>query len=162
MNSFNKIEAHKNKASANSEFLILICNTLKNMKKNFITLFALALLFASQSIKAQSSYNNFNAAVYVRAFELKQMADENWMKKHFEILEKQIKISKVYFEVLRDLELADKVAVQNVQKYFKSKGIKVSAGLALVKNENNNFETFCYSNSDDKAKILDIIKFAAG
>lgn len=114
-----------------------------------------------QASTAQKSYENFNAAIYVRAFELKQMTDVNWLKEHFEILEKQIKIGKVNFEVHRDLELADKKAIENVHKYFKSKGIKVSAGLALVMSELDNFQTFCYSNPEHKAKILDIISFAA-
>ena len=134
------------------------------MKKISLSLILVLLITVLnfQKSNAQTSYKNFNAAVYVRAFELKQMKDTDWMKSHFEILEKQIKIGKVYFEVHRDLELADKEAVQNVQKYFKSKNIKVSAGLALVMSEADNFVTFCYSNEEHKAKILDIIKFAAG
>jgi hypothetical protein len=133
------------------------------MKSKIFELFVIltALVLEFQPIMAQNSYKNFNAAVYVRAFELKQMKDEKWMKEHFNILEKQIKIGKVYFEVHRDLQLADKEAIQNVKKYFTSKGIKVSAGLALVKSEADNFKTFCYSNPADKTQILEIIKFAA-
>jgi hypothetical protein len=125
------------------------------------TLTIFLFIISYQAVGAQTGYKNFSAALYVRAFELKQMNDEEWLKTHFGLIEKQLKIDKVYFEVHRDLEFADKEVVQKVIKYFKAKGIKTSAGLALVKKEDDNFHTFCYSSPNDRAQILDIIKFAA-
>jgi hypothetical protein len=131
-------------------------------RKLLVSLFlALFSFIITSKTLSQGSYDNFNAALYVRAFELKQMSDENWLKDHFGLIEKQIKINKVYFEVHRDLEFADKEVVQKVIKFFKAKGIKSSAGLALVKKEDDKFHTFCYSDPVDRKQIIDIIKFAA-
>jgi hypothetical protein len=130
------------------------------MKTKLISLlFLLTSIFINAN--SQGSYKNFNAALYVRAFELKQMSDENWLKAHFGLLEKQLKINKVYFEVHRDLQFADKEVVQKAIKFFKAKGIKTSAGLALVKKEDDNFHTFCYSDPADRTQILEIVKFAS-
>jgi hypothetical protein len=132
-----------------------------NIKQFLLFSILLANFLFVKEIKAQEKYKNFEAALYVRAFELKQMNDEEWLKTHFGLIEKQLKISKVYFELHRDLQFADKEVVEKVIKFFKAKGIETSAGLALVKKEDDNFHTFCYSSPEDRAQILEIIKFAS-
>jgi len=110
---------------------------------------------------AVDGYKNFNAAIYVRAYEVGEMTDLNRLKEEFDVMSKYIKISKIYLETHRDLLTVDETTIRNARQFFEDRGIKTVGGITLTKNESNRFETFCYSRSEDRQKVKEIVEFTA-
>ncbi len=127
---------------------------------------ALAISFSvawMTPLQAQTapSYTNFTAAVYTRYFEVAQMKDKAWMEQSYATIASQVKVGKIYLETHRDRQLVDAATVEQAKAYFLSKGLKVAGGITLTISEPNRFETFCYSNADDRAWVKHVVEFTA-
>ncbi len=120
----------------------------------------LALALTATALFA-GRYQNFGVAVYVRAYEVRKMKDPAWLAANWAVVEKQVKVDKVYLETHRDLIIIDDATLQAAKKFFAGKGIATAAGIAYVKNERNLFETFCYTKAEDRAKVKEIIEVSA-
>jgi len=119
-----------------------------------------AVTFGALNLTA-SQYQSFKVAVYVRAYEVQKMKDPEWLKANWAVVEKQLKVDKVYLEVHRDLIIVDAETLRQAKAFFTAKGIAVAGGIATVKNESKLFETFDYTNPDDRAKIKEIVTATA-
>lgn len=104
---------------------------------------------------------NVSIALYIRMFELEQMKDEVWAERNMAYLERYVDIKKVYLEVHRDMSIASLDAIKKAKDFFKKRGIKVSAGIATVMNEDDNYRTFCYSNPDHVKIVSEMIETVA-
>ncbi|HTR00668.1 MAG TPA: hypothetical protein VMH83_11780 [Candidatus Acidoferrum sp.] len=127
-----------------------------------------ALLFcltvvATLPVLAQPApgYRNFTASVYTRYYEVAQMKDAAWMQQSWDTISSQVKVGKIYLETHRDRQLVDEATLNQAIAYFKGKGLTVAGGITLTISEPNRFETFCYSNSDDRAWVKKIVEFTA-
>ena len=129
------------------------------MPSNFLRL-APALLLGAVNLAA-GQYQSFKVAVYVRAYEVQKMKDPEWLKTNWAIVEKQLKVDKVYLEVHRDLIIVDPETLSQAKAFFTARGIAVAGGIATVKNESKLFETFDYTNPDDRTKIKEIVTATA-
>ena len=107
-------------------------------------------------------YENFRVAVYCRAYEVNQMADPNWLASCWNELEKQVHVDKVYLETHRDRLLVGAGTIQNARQFFESRNIETAGGITLTVNERNRFQTFCYSNPEQRRAVREIAKFTAG
>jgi hypothetical protein len=94
-------------------------------------------------------YKNFTVAVYSRVYEIQDMQDERWLEDNWGIVEKQLDVDKFYIETHRDRITPTDEHIIKLKKFFADRGIKTAAGTALVANERNRFETFCYTNKAD-------------
>jgi hypothetical protein len=123
----------------------------------------LALAFACLCLPAASApgYKNFGVAVYVRAYEVREMKDQKLLEARWSAIEKQIKVSKVYLEVHRDGIVPDEEALAAAKKFFADRGIQTSGGIATVAAERNRFQTFCYLDPAERAKFKQIVEYAA-
>lgn len=127
------------------------------MKRSlFITCFL--IIFTQYSIV---SANEFSTAFYFRIYEVEQMKDSLWLDRNWKYLSKDIDVDKVYFEVHRSRHMADLLSIKKGKSFFESKGIKVSAGIATVKDEDDNYRTFCYSKREDVEYVEKVVEFAA-
>jgi hypothetical protein len=122
--------------------------------------FAMALSLGALNLAA-GQYQSFKVAVYVRAYEVQKMKDPEWLKTNWAVVEKQLKVDKVYLEVHRDLIIVDPETLNQAKAFFAARGIAVAGGIATVKNESKLFETFDYTNPEDRAKIKEIVAATA-
>jgi hypothetical protein len=122
--------------------------------------FFLALTCCAAAARA-GHYQNFGVAVYVRAYEVQKMQDPQWLRDNWAVVEKQLKVDKVYLEPHRDLIIVPDATLQAAKAFFAAKGIKTAAGIAFVRNERNLFETFCYTQPEQRAKVKEIVEAAA-
>jgi hypothetical protein len=129
------------------------------MTKKFLACL-LALVLGAPALWA-GQYESFKVAVYVRAYEVQKMKDPEWLRTNWAIVEKQLKVDKVYLEVHRDLIIVDADTLAKAKAFFQAKGIAVAGGIATVKNERKLFETFDYTNPDDRAKLKEIVTATA-
>jgi len=116
----------------------------------------------SEMNPTSNSYRNFDAAIYCTVHDVQRMRDSDWLEKSFTMLQNHIKIDKVYLETFRDMILADKELVLELQDFFASRGVKTSGGIATVLRERDLFRTFCYSNPEHLEKVKEIVGYTAG
>ncbi|MBK8478200.1 MAG: hypothetical protein IPL39_18425 [Opitutaceae bacterium] len=121
----------------------------------------LGLLGFLPTAASAGQYQNFNAAVYVRAYEVQLMKDPAWLRDNWAIVERQVKVDKVYLETHRDLIIVDDATLQQAKAFFQAKGIVVAGGIATVRNESNLFEVFCYTQAGQRAKMREIVEATA-
>ncbi len=123
----------------------------------------LALILSCLCLPAANApgYKNFGVAVYVRAYEVREMKDLKLLEARWSAIEKQIKVSKVYLEVHRDGIIPDEEALATAKKFFADRGIQTSGGIATVTAERNRFQTFCYIDPAERAKFKQIVEYAA-
>ena len=118
----------------------------------------LALLFA---VPLLAGHQNFKVSVYVRAYEVEQMADAEWLESTWKTISSQLDVDKIYLETHRDLHLVDDATLEKAKAFFLSKGIEVAGGITYTINESNDFETFSYSDPDDRAMVKKIAEHTA-
>ena len=107
-------------------------------------------------------YKNFKVSVYCRAYEVKLMADTtNYLKPIWDEITRQLKVDKVYLETHRDLIIVDQQTLNIAKKFFTDRGIEVAGGITLTISEPNRFQTFCYSNPDDRKKVKELSEYTA-
>ena len=128
------------------------------MKK--ITSFLL-FSFVSLAIISQPFYKNFTVSVYVRAYEVRDMADQKRLQESWDLITQQVKIDKIYLETHRDKLIVDEKTLQSAIKFFRSKGLKVAGGITFTIDESNNFETFCFTNPEHRQKAKEIAEYTA-
>jgi hypothetical protein len=121
------------------------------------------VLFASHLSFAQinDDYKNFRVAIYVRAYEVKQMNDLARLELIWNTISDQVHVDKVYLETHRDQIIPDEQTLEKAKNFFNGKGVKTSGGITLTVSEMNRFETYCYSNPEHRKKVKEIVELTA-
>jgi hypothetical protein len=113
------------------------------------------------SAQQPSNYKNFEVSVYARAYEVRDMADQQKLEETWALISQQVKIDKIYLETHRDQIIVPEKTLESAIRFFKSKGLKVAGGITFTINERNNFETFCFSNPEHRKKAREIAEYTA-
>jgi len=108
------------------------------------------------------TYRHFDLAVYARVYEVREMADLDWLAPRFETISRYVKFNKIYLETHRDMIVADEKAVRRVRGFFTDRGIRAAGGITVTVNERNRFQTYCYTNSEHREKLKEVAAFTAG
>jgi hypothetical protein len=119
------------------------------------------LLPAKATVSAADKYEHFGAAIYARAYEVRQMGDLDRLRTRFEAMEKQVKVSKIYLETHRDEILVDAETVKKAKQFFEERGIRTAGGITLTISERNRFQTFCYSDPEHRRRVQEIVEHTA-
>jgi hypothetical protein len=110
---------------------------------------------------AADRYNHFRATIYARAYEVEKMDDLAWLKESFDVMDKHLKIDKIYLESHRDLLIVPSKTLNKVKKFFADRGVETASGITFTIDESNRFQTFCYSKPEDRQKVKEIIEHTA-
>lgn len=127
------------------------------MKRIFLFLIS---IFMSVAIYAQP-YKHIKTALYCRAYEVEKMIQPGWLESVWDTLSRQVHIDKVYLETYRDLLIVDDATLEYAKKFFLDRGVKVAGGITYTIDESNNYQTFCYSNPEDREKVREIAEHTA-
>jgi len=119
------------------------------------------LLLTASGGQAADRYEHFDAAIYARAYEVREMADLEWLRTRFEVMEKHLKVSKMYLETHRDRILVDSETLEKAKGFFEERGIATAGGITLTINERNRFETFCYSDPEHREWVQKVVEHTA-
>jgi hypothetical protein len=128
--------------------------------KRFLSIVALCIL--PTAVFAAGGYKNFVASVYCRVYEVRQMGNLDWLEPRWNEMSRQVKIDKVYLETHRDLIVADKDTILKLKKFFQDRNVVVAAGITATVNEGNRFQTFCYTNPEERKKLKEVVELTAG
>ena len=129
--------------------------------KKFIKALALLMLAVLISAPAQAKHKNFKVSVYVRAYEVDKMKDTEWLESTWKLISDQLDVDKIYLETHRDLLIVDDATLEKAKAFFLKQGIEVAGGITYTINEANNFETFSYSDPEDRAMVKKIAEHTA-
>lgn len=113
------------------------------------------------ALRAADRYANFDAAVYARAYEVREMGDLEKLRTRFETMARQVKLSKIYLETHRDKVLVDGETVAKAKRFFEERGLRTAGGITLTVSERNRFQTFCYSDPEDRRWVQGVVEFTA-
>ncbi|MBR0534189.1 MAG: hypothetical protein IJK19_05820 [Bacteroidales bacterium] len=113
------------------------------------------------AIPASARHKNFKVSVYVRAFEVARMKDSHWLDSTWNIISSQLDVDKIYLETHRDMTLVDDETLEKAKKFFEKQGIEVAGGITYTISEPNDFETFSYSNPEDRAWVQKVAEHTA-
>src|SRR4051812_39778764 len=128
------------------------------MKKLSLLVFSFVYFFSSYA----QQYKNFKVSIYCRAYEVRQMGDTtNYLKPIWNEISRQMKVDKVYLETHRDLIIVDQQTLNIAKKFFKDRGIQLAGGITLTISEPNRFQTFCYSDPNDRKKVKELSEYTA-
>ena len=105
---------------------------------------------------------SFKVAVYSRAYETRQMADLNRLQAWWDNISKQVHIDKIYLETYRDTgNLVDGQTLEIAKKFFNDRGVETAGGITYTLSESNRFQTFCYSNPEQRKTVQQIAEHTA-
>jgi len=122
-------------------------------------LFFLTMLCAVLPLGAR--HKNFKVSVYVRAYEVEKMKDTQWLESTWKVISSQLDVDKIYLETHRDLLIVDDATLEKAKKFFLKQGIEVAGGITYTIDESNEFETFSYSDPEDRAMVRKIAEHTA-
>ena len=106
-------------------------------------------------------YRNFSVAIYARVYEVLKMADLDWLRSRFDVMQQYLKVDKVYLETHRDTIVAEDTLIEQLRKFFAERGVRTSGGITLTVNERNRFETYCYTNPEHRAMVKSVVELTA-
>ncbi|MDZ7346332.1 MAG: hypothetical protein ONA69_05990, partial [candidate division KSB1 bacterium] len=121
----------------------------------------LVLSISCCSPASADSYKNFHVAVYARAYEVREMGDLTKLAERFDLMQKHVKISKIYLETHRDMIVVDQETLDKAKAFFAARGVQTSGGITITVNEMNRFQTYCYTNPEHRRKLREIVEFTA-
>lgn len=101
-------------------------------------------------------YRNFNVSIYCPVGNLLEITDFEAFDRSFQLIEKNIKVGKVYLETFRGGETISKEHMIKVKDYFLKKGYTVAGGITTEDRYDpveGGFHPFCYS-SPETAKLF--------
>jgi hypothetical protein len=115
----------------------------------------------SGNILFAGNYKNFTVAVYARAYEVQKMKSDKWLDSAWTVISQQLKVDKIYLETHRDNIIVDEKVIKKAKQYFEKKGLIVAGGITYTINERNRFQTFCYTNPEDRTRAKEIAELSA-
>ncbi len=116
---------------------------------------------SAHSQTSGKGYSNFNVAIYARVYEVLKMADPVWLQSRVEVMQRYLKVDKVYLETHRDTIVAEEALLEQLRGFFAERGVRTSGGITLTVNERNRFETYCYTNPEHRAMVKSVIELTA-
>lgn len=109
-------------------------------------------------------YRNFNASIYCPVGDLLAIKDLTEFDRQFQLIEKNIKVGKVYLETFRGGETISKEQMQVIKNYFLDKGIEVAGGITTVDHtdkKEGGFHSFCYTTASTRELFTSVMTLTA-
>jgi hypothetical protein len=103
----------------------------------------------------------FKTAVYIPVSVVLKMRDPAWLASSWAQLSSQVHVDKVYIETYRSRVVADGPLIEDVKKFFVSKGVEVAGGICYSDSDNGQFVSFTYSKAADRAYVKKMSAFVA-
>jgi hypothetical protein len=113
-------------------------------------------------VQAQGHYKSFIVSTYAMQRTMRQLMDgELDPAKSWSELTRNLKIDKIYLEVMRNRTLVDEAGLERLKKYYQDQGVQVCGGLAYSVSETHGYEGFDYADPDDRAFVRKAVEMAA-
>jgi hypothetical protein len=121
---------------------------------------ATAVVFWSSGY-AEGKYKNFRVAVYAPARVVQQMGDLARLESQWKSISAQVRVDKIYLETHRDETIVDEKTMLAAREFFRGRGVETAGGITYTIREANRFQTFCYTNPDQRKRAREIAEYTA-
>ena len=135
--------------------------TIKAMKRNLKRILLSAITIAIALSAQAGQYKNFKVSTYIRAQDVAQMEDEQFLKSTWETVSTQVDLDKIYLETHRDAFTVPEKTMLKVKKFFLSKGLEVGGGITYTRSEPRDFETYSYARENERQLVREIAEYTA-
>lgn len=133
------------------------------MKKQIQTL-AIIFTFGTSAIaaQAQSHYRSFIVSTYATQGTVQRLMNggldpaESWSN-----LTRNLKIDKIYIEVMRNHTLVDESGLEKLKRFYQDQDVQVCGGLAFSVSEANGYQGFDYADPENRAFAKKAVELAA-
>jgi hypothetical protein len=115
----------------------------------------------TQTPNPPSSYQHFDVSIYSTVYDVKKMADLDWLTARFDAINRVLHVDKIYLETHRDTVIAEEETMVQAREFFESRGVRTAGGITLTVMERNRFQTYCYTNPEHRRKVQEIVEYTA-
>lgn len=105
-------------------------------------------------------YNNFNASIYCPVWNLTSITDFEEFDRKFQLIEKNVKVGKVYLETYRGGEMISFEQMSKVVEYFLKKEIEVAGGITTdgeYDSHEGGFSPQCYTSKIVEERMKKVV-----
>jgi hypothetical protein len=132
--------------------------------KIFTQTLAVLLAFGTLTVsaRAQGHYKSFIVSTYATEGTVRSLMDgnldpaESWSN-----LTRNLKIDKIYIEVMRNHTLVDETGLDKLKKFYQDQGVQVCGGLAFSVSEANGYQGFDYADPENREFAKKAVEMAA-
>ena len=116
----------------------------------------------ASSVQAQGHYKSFTVSTYATQGTVQGLMSgrldpaESWTN-----LTRNLKIDKIYIEVMRNHTLVDEAGLEKLKKFYQDQGVQVCGGLAFSVSESYGFQSFDYADPENRAFATNAVAMAA-
>jgi hypothetical protein len=122
----------------------------------------LAVAMLAFSVRGQGHYKSFIVSTYATEGTVQSLMNgrldpaESWTN-----LTRNLKVDKIYLEVMRNHTLVDEAGLDKLKKFYQDKGVQVCGGLAFSVSESYGFQSFDYADPENRAFAIQAVQMAA-
>jgi hypothetical protein len=133
---------------------------MKRQNQTLAVIMAFGILAAS--VRAQGHYRSFIVSTYATQGTVQRLMDgdldpaESWSS-----LTRNLKIDKIYIEVMRNHTLVDEAGLEKLKKFYQDQGVQVCGGLAYSTTETNGYQGFDFADPENRAFAKKAAEMAA-
>lgn len=140
------------------------CDTLTPIFVKNLQLLSIILAIGTFTIPvwAQGNYKNFIVSTYATRGTVQDLMDGNLdPAQSWSSLTRNLKVDKVYIEVMRNHQLVNEAGLEKLKKFFRDQGVQVCGGLAFSVSEANGYQGFDYADPDNREFARKAVELAA-
>jgi hypothetical protein len=113
-------------------------------------------------VLAQGNYKSFIVSTYATQGTVQSLMNgsldtaQSWSN-----LTRNLKIDKIYIEVMRNHTLVDEANLEKLKKFFQDQGVQVCGGLAFSVSETSGYQGFDYADPENRKFAREAVELAA-
>jgi hypothetical protein len=108
------------------------------------------------------NYQNFDVAVYARAYEVREMGEMNWLEPRWNEIARQVRVDKVYLETHRDTIIVDEETITKPRNSSKAKVLGQQGVLPLPLMRETSSKLFAIPTPNIERKLRKLLSTRRG
>ena len=132
------------------------------VRKTHLLALLLAVGTCALPVWAQGNYKSFIVSTYAIQGTVQSLMNgsldpaQSWSK-----LTRNLKVDKIYIEVMRNHTLVDEAGLEKLKKFYQDQGVQVCGGLAFSVSEANGYQGFDYADPENREFARKAVELAA-
>jgi len=136
--------------------------TVISMKSAQLLAVLLAITTFAIPVRSQGNYRSFIVSTYAVQGTVQGLMNGNLdPARSWSNLTRNLKIDKIYIEVMRNHRLVDEAGLEKLKKFYQDQGEQVCGGLAFSISEANGYQGFDYADPENRDFARKAVELAA-
>ncbi len=121
----------------------------------------LVFILVFPAVSRANQYGNFRVAVYIPIFVVTQMKDPKYPRVNVGKDQQAAEGRQGLYRNASQPTTRDEQLLEQLKKFFTDRGVEVAGGIAFTSSEPSLFESFCYTDPEDRAYVQKISELTA-